>query len=200
MKGKVSALFLDRDGVINRMVLYPDGWDSPRKTQDVRLTHGVIGIIKWARERLIPVIEISNQPGVAKGKMDQEMARAVQKKVEELLIKEAAKLDGVYICPHHPKGIIKSLTKKCDCRKPKPGLLIRAAKERGIDLKSSVFLGDKESDVRAGKAAGCKTILYLHNEDKPKKVKDSLLAEADFRIGKIVEVKKVLENWRLYKL
>ena len=173
MKPKKSvggALFIDRDGVINRMVKYKYGWDSPRKVEDITLVPGIVEIIKWANERSLPVIEISNQPGVAKGKLTQKMSRAIQRRVEELLERRGVHLDKAYICPHHPNGVVPELTCDCHCRKPKPGLLLKAAKEMGLDLEKCIFLGDKETDALAGRAAGCKTIIFVHDEDDPEKV------------------------------
>lgn len=195
MKGDKPALFLDRDGVINKMVKYGDSWDSPQKIEDVKLTTGIVEVIKWSNERSIPVIEISNQPGVAKGKVDQETASAIQQRVEKLLVKGGARLDGVYICPHHPNGVVPELTGECNCRKPKPGLLLRAAKEMGIDLKKSVFVGDKDTDALAGKAAGCMTILYLHDEDEPEKVARSETIDfVDYKIRSLVGLNAILDK------
>src|SRR3989344_851619 len=163
------ALFIDRDGVICRMVKYEYGWDSPQTPGDVRLVEGITGIINWANHNNILVVEISNQPSVARGKMSQKISDAIEKSVDQLLRGQGAKIDYVYVCPHHPKGVVAELTGECDCRKPKPGLLIRAARELGIDLGDSFFLGDKAGDVEAGEAAGCKTILYLHGDDLPEK-------------------------------
>lgn len=165
-----KALFLDRDGVVNHLVLYKNGWDSPQKPQDVKLVKGIETVIAWANKNKILVVEVSNQPGVAKGKMSQKTSDEIEKRVHQLLKQNSASIDKVYICPHHPKGIIPSLTIDCDCRKPKTGLLFKAAEELKIDLKGSVLLGDKGSDVEAGKNVGCTTILYFHKEDSPEKV------------------------------
>lgn len=170
---KISALFIDRDGVINRMVNYETGWNSPQSPCDVTLVPGIVEIIKWANKKSIPVIEISNQPGTAKGKLTKIKSLAIQQMVEKLLKDGGAKLDGIYICPHHPNGVVPDLTKECDCRKPKPGLLFMASRDMNIDLKKSVFLGDNESDALAGRAAGCMTILFLHDEDDPLKIRSS---------------------------
>lgn len=166
----IKALFLDRDGVINHMVLYDHGWDSPQKPQDVTLVKGIEKIISWANKNKVPVVVVSNQPGVAKGKMTQEISDAIEARTYELLKERGAVINKAYICPHHPEAVVPELKMICDCRKPKPGLLIRAARELGIDLGKSVMLGDKASDVEAGKTAGCKTILYFHKEDTPGKV------------------------------
>lgn len=182
----MSALFIDRDGIVNRMVKHEAGWDSPQSPEDVELTPGIVEIIKWANERSVPVVEISNQPGVAKGKMSGEMSMAIQLRVEELLSRNGAKIDAVYICPHQS-------TDRCECRKPRPGLLLRASREMNIDLKKSVFLGDNESDALAGKAAGCKTILFLHDEDEPGKVALARSTNVpDYKIKSLVDVTRLI--------
>lgn len=191
-----KALFIDRDGVINRMVRYAYGWDSPQRIEDVKLVNGIEKIIGWANDQKIPVIEITNQPGVAKGKLEQDESEAIQRRVEVLLKRKRAQIDGVYICPHHPEGVVPELSVVCDCRKPKPGLLLKAAKDLGIDLEKSIFLGDNETDALAGKAAGCKTILYLHHENEPEKVARSRSTDvADYKVRSSVNVKKILDKF-----
>lgn len=186
MKKNRSALFLDRDGVINRMIRYETGWDSPQSPRDVALVPGIIEIIKWANERSVPVVEISNQPGVAKGKMSEETSTAIQLRVEELLKQNGAKIDAAYICPHQS-------TDRCECRKPKPGLLLRASREMNIDLKNSVFLGDNESDALAGKSAGCTTVLFLHGEEEPNKFALAKLTNApDHKVKSLTDVLLIL--------
>lgn len=191
MKKNRSALFLDRDGVVNRMIKYETGWDSPQSPRDVALVPGIIEIIKWANERSVPVVEISNQPGVAKGKMSEETSTAIQLRVEELLKQNGAKIDAVYICPHRS-------TDRCECRKPKPGLLLRASREMNINLKKSVFLGDNESDALAGKAAGCTTVLFLHDEDEPEKIALAKLTTVpDYKVESLVGItRSILDGGR----
>jgi len=188
------ALFLDRDGVINRMVLYEDGWDSPQNTQDVALVDDIEKVISWANKKGIGVIEVSNQPGVAKGKMDQKTADAIGKRVHRLLRDSGAFIDKVYICPHHPEAVVPELKAVCDCRKPKPGLLIKAAEELQIDLGKSVFLGDKASDVEAGRKAGCKTIIFIHAEDSDGKVEEAKKVKADYRLFEIRKAIPIVEK------
>lgn len=175
-----EALFLDRDGVINRTVKYGYGWDSPQKPQDVKLVCDIEKVIAWANKQKILVIEISNQPGVAKGKMSQKISDAIEKKVHQLLKEKDAFVDKAYICPHYPEAVIPELRKKCNCRKPQPGLLLRAVKELEVDPKKSIFVGDKASDAEAGRNAGCKTMIFIHNEDKISKVRGSKIVKADF--------------------
>lgn len=190
-----EAFFIDRDGVINRMVPNEtEGFDSPQRPEEVLLVEGITEVIKWANQCNISVVEISNQSGVAKGKMDMATLESIEKRVHDLLQQSGVRIDHVYRCLHHPRGIVPELTKECDCRKPKPGLLLQAARELGIDLSRSVFLGDNASDVEAGKNAGCKTIIYLHGEDIPHKVEKARMSDADYKISAIKEVIPILNE------
>ena len=177
-----KALFLDRDGVICHMVKYPDGFDSPQRVEDVKLVAGIEKVIQLAKNKKWRVFEISNQPGVAKGKQTQKLSDAIEAKVHELLGKADVGVDAVYICPHHPQGAVPELTIECNCRKPKPGLLLKAAQDFGIDLASSIFYGDKASDVQVSIAAGCKSMILLHTEDVPEKILEAQNAKADFKV------------------
>lgn len=185
---KTRALFIDRDGVINRMILYADKWDSPQKPDDVKLVVGVAEVIKWANSKKILVIEITNQPGLAKGKQTPETASAIEERVQTLLKDKGVRIDHAYTCPHHPMGVVPELTMECECRKPKPGLLLQAAKELNIDLSKSIFLGDKDSDNQTGKAVGCSTIIFLHDEDELKKVIAAKNSTADYKVTSLSEV------------
>lgn len=187
-----SALFLDRDGVLNKMVHYATGWDSPQKPEDVRLVTGIEDVISWANARNIPVIEISNQPGVAKGKMTQKTADAIENRIHELLHEKNSKVDAVYICPHHPDAKIVSLRKNCECRKPKPGLLFKVSKDLNIYLSNTLFIGDKATDVEAGTAAGTKTILYMHSEDDTEKLQALKSCEPSYKIESINDAISIL--------
>lgn len=176
------ALFLDRDGIICHMVKYPGGYDSPQHVGDVRLVEGITDVIELAKSKNWKVIEISNQPGVAKGKQTLQLSNNIEARVHELLGEKNVKVDAIYICQHHPQGVIPELTIECKCRKPKPGLLLQAAKEHSIDLSSSIFYGDKVLDVQVSTAAGCKSIILLHDEDLPEKVLAAQNAPADFKV------------------
>jgi len=189
------ALFLDRDGVVNHLILYKDGWDSPQKPGDVKLIYGIEKIISRANQNNILVIEISNQPGVAKGKMDQKTSDEIERRVHQLLKQKGAVINKIYICPHHPKSLISKLSINCDCRKPKPGLILNASKELDINLNKSISLGDKASDVEAAKNAGVKSIIYLHNEDESRKNKGARSAKADFKVSSIEEILKILRDF-----
>ena len=189
---KHKALFLDRDGIINKLVKYSYGYDSPQSLKNIVINNQTIKIVRWANKYNLLVIEISNQPGVAKGKMTQETSDAIEVQIHKLLALENARVDKSYICSHHPKAKAQSLAKMCKCRKPKPGLLLQAARELNIDLKKSVFLGDKATDVEAGRAAGCKTIIFLHGDDVAEKVNASEKAKADYKVADLQKVIPIL--------
>ena len=108
-------------------------------------------------------IVVTNQPVIARGEVTIESLKLIHNKMETLLGKEGAYIDAIYYCPHHPdngfEGEITELKIECNCRKPKPGLLIRAAEDFNIDLSNSWMIGDEERDIKAGKAAGCRTVL-----------------------------------------
>lgn len=180
------AVFLDRDGVINAMVYDQEGiLDSPYDPEQFELLPGVGEGVRKINEMGLLVILISNQPGVAKGKCTLQILEAIAQKMEANLAALGARLDASYYCLHHPQAIIEEYRINCNCRKPKPGLLLKAAEELAIDLKSSYMIGDKPTDVQAGQAAGCKTILLdRHHLLGPK---DKLDPEPDFIAADLLE-------------
>lgn len=189
------ALFLDRDGIINRMVLYDHGWDSPQKQADVKLNKDIEKIISWANKNSIFVIEITNQPGVAKGRMNQKNADRIESQIHKLLTDQKVKVDKIYTCPHHPKGIVPELTMECNCRKPMPGLILLASSELNIDLSKSVLIGDSDSDIEAGKLAGCKTLLYFHNQNIADKIKLAKNCKPDYKVTNLNKALLILKEF-----
>ncbi len=189
-----KALFVDRDGVLNKMVHYSHGWDSPQKPEDVQLVTGIADVISWANKRNILVIEISNQPGVAKAKMTQEIADAIESRVHELLREQNALIDATYICPHHPDAKVESLRLHCDCRKPKAGLFFKVSKDLDIYLSGSIFIGDKNTDVEAGRTAGTKTILFFHTDDEIEKIEALKTCAPDYQIVDMNESLPILRS------
>lgn len=153
---KKKAFFLDRDGVITKMV----NGDAPKRLQDLSLIREIIPVIKEAHSKEYINIIISNQPDVAQGHISEKKRRALETRLKELLKNHELSVDAIYYCHHHPEGAIKKYAIDCNCRKPKPGMLLRAAKKFNIDLKKSYFIGDRASDVKAGKDAGVRTILF----------------------------------------
>ena len=157
LRRKRKALFLDRDGTINRNVGFL------RKIEDFEPLPGVGEAIRNINASGYLAIVATNQPVLARGELSFEGLRQIHDKMETLLGYEGAFLDGVYFCPHHPRkgyqGEVPALKIDCDCRKPKPGMLLKAAEDFHIDLTRSWMIGDSENDVKAGKAAGCRTAL-----------------------------------------
>jgi len=155
------AVFLDRDGVINAALYDPlEGkLDTPYRLEDFRLLPGASQAVRAINEMGFLAVVVSNQPGVAKGKCDHAFLEAVNAELTARLARQTAHLDAIYYCLHHPDAVDESLRIDCDCRKPRPGLLLRAARELDIDLAGSFMLGDSPSDIEAGLAAGCQTSL-----------------------------------------
>lgn len=158
---KNKAVFLDRDGVINELIYYEDMGiiDSPFTTEQFKLLPDVEKALKKFRKLGFKTIIVSNQPGIAKKNFTIETFEKVREKMKKELMKKGTKIDLEYYCFHHPYGKIKKFRKICKCRKPKPGMLFTAAKEHNIDLSKSWMIGDGITDIQAGNAAGCKTIL-----------------------------------------
>ncbi len=156
-----KAIFLDRDGVINEMIYYPEHGilDSPFTAAQFRLLPHVAEAIKEFHEGGFKVIIVSNQPGIAKGHFSQDTHEEISKKMHADLEQEDAKLDGEFYCLHHPRAVLAHLKADCECRKPKPGLLYQAAETLNIELASSWMIGDGLTDIETGKQAGCRTIL-----------------------------------------
>ena len=157
LANKQKAIFLDRDGTINKYVGFL------RKEEEFELLSGVAEAVKKINKSSYLAVVVTNQPVIARGEVTFEGLETIHNKMETLLGTEGAYLDGIYFCPHHPhsgyEGEVKELKIDCDCRKPKPGMLLKAAEDLNIDLNQSYMVGDGENDIKAGKAAGCKTVL-----------------------------------------
>jgi D-glycero-D-manno-heptose 1,7-bisphosphate phosphatase len=148
-----AAVFLDKDGTLLDNVPYNvDG-------SLVRLSPGALeglGLLASAGYRLHV---ISNQSGLARGLFDEEALMLVRDRIQTLLAEAGLRLDGFYYCPHLPEARVSRYALVCSCRKPRPGLILRAAAENGLDLERSWLIGDILDDVEAGRSAGCRTVL-----------------------------------------
>ena len=155
------ALFLDRDGVLNELVYYPshDEWESPRNAEDVRMFEGVSAPL----ERLVRagwlLFIVTNQPSHAKGKTSRENLEDAHARVLKEL---AVPITASYLCFHHPDAAVEELRVRCECRKPGAASLRQAAREFDVDLAASWMVGDQDSDLLAGRAAGCRVALIEH--------------------------------------
>ena len=152
LRNKQKAIFLDRDGTINQYVGFL------RDIHEFELIEGVADAIKLINQSEFLAIVVTNQPVIARGEVSWEELNDIHQKMATLLGKAGAYVDGIYICPHHPdkgfEGERPEYKINCSCRKPKPGLLLQAAKDFNIDLSKSIMIGDSENDVAAGEAAG----------------------------------------------
>jgi D-glycero-D-manno-heptose 1,7-bisphosphate phosphatase len=145
------AIFLDKDGTLIPDIPYNV---DPAK---IELVDGAIAALRSLRSAGFKLILISNQSGVARGYFQEIALQAVEQRLRQLL--HPVELDGFYYCPHHETGAIAAYAIECECRKPKPGLLLKAAAHHQIDLSRSWMIGDILHDVEAGRRAGCQTIL-----------------------------------------
>lgn len=156
LRNKQKAIFLDRDGTINHYVGFL------RRVNEFELAENSAEAIKKINSSGYLAIVITNQPVIARGETTYEELEEIHNKMETELGKFGAYLDGIYFCPHHPdqgyEGEVSELKINCDCRKPKPGMLLKAAKDFNIDLSKSFMIGDSDIDVQAGINAGCKSI------------------------------------------
>lgn len=159
LHNKQKAVFLDRDGTINKYVGFL------RNIDDFELIEGVSEAIRKINQSGYLAIVVTNQPVIARGEVTWEELHEIHRKMESLLGKDGAYIDGIYICPHHPdkgfEGERPEYKFDCDCRKPKPGLLLQAAKEFNINLAQSIMIGDSDRDLAAGGNAEVKLSIKI---------------------------------------
>jgi D-glycero-D-manno-heptose 1,7-bisphosphate phosphatase len=150
-----AAVFIDRDGTLTEEVGYVN---HPSR---LRLLPRSAAAIRRLNEADIAAVVVTNQAGIARGYFSEEVMQAVHEQLVEQLKDAGAHLDGLYVCPHHPTEGAPPFRAECDCRKPRPGLLLRAAQELGLDLSGSSMVGDKASDLRVARAVGARAVLVL---------------------------------------
>ena len=185
------AVFLDRDGTINEQMGYINHLSR------FRLLPGVAEAIRTLNEHGLPVVVVTNQSGLARGYFPESLLDEVHQEMRRLLALEGARIDGLYVCPHHPEAKEARFRVNCNCRKPKTGLLEQAAAELRLDLLRSYMVGDRWSDLRCGAAVGASTILVLTGYGRgdvayigpgqavqPDHVAEDLLAAAEWIIAR----------------
>lgn len=143
-----DAVFIDRDGVINEDRGYV------HRIEDFVFLPGAIAGMKIFQDMGYKIVIVTNQAGIARGMYSESDFELLTDHMHKILAANNVMVSGVYHCPHHPNGIIEHLTSICNCRKPRPGMLLEAAKNLGLNLESSVLIGDKCSDIEAGISAG----------------------------------------------
>ncbi|WP_397570759.1 D-glycero-beta-D-manno-heptose 1,7-bisphosphate 7-phosphatase [Schlesneria sp. T3-172] len=147
------AVFLDRDGTVNVEVHYLS------QPEQLELLPTVSETIARLNALGIEVVVVTNQAGVARGYFPEHRLHAIHDRLQQLLADEGARVTGIYYCPHHPSAGLGRYKTVCECRKPLPGMLQQAAREHDIDCSRSLMIGDRDSDLQAGAAAGCTTAL-----------------------------------------
>ena len=149
-----KAIFFDRDGTLNIDVHYL------HDPADFVWIEGAIAAIRWANEHGYLVIVVTNQSGIARGYYDEDAVRHLHDWMNAELVAHGAHIDAFYYCPHHTEGSVPAYVKQCDCRKPAPGMILRAIVEHDIDPAASFLFGDAASDVTAAEAAGVRGVHY----------------------------------------
>ncbi len=176
LKNKQKAIFLDRDGTINKYVGFL------RNIDEFELLPGAADAIRLINSSGYLAIVVTNQPVIARGEVTVPELDMIHSKMETLLGAEGAYIDALYYCPHHPdkgfEGEIPELKIDCECRKPKPGMLLRAAEDFNIDLSESWMIGDGKNDVLAGQKAGCRTALIVSEEVVESSANADILCES----------------------
>lgn len=182
------AVFLDRDGVINEEVEYLSSPDQ------LRLIPGAAEAIHLLNNRCIPAIVVTNQAGVARGFFSEGRVRQIHQSLSDILAKDGAHIDRFYYCPHHPSAGLGNYCIKCNCRKPEPGMLLQASIDFSLELSCCYMVGDKISDLRAGQAVNCKSILVrtgyglqsqdvvINLDDKPDYIAENLMSACQWII------------------
>ncbi len=143
-----AAAFLDRDGVINLDRAYVHRWE------DFVFVPGAIDAISRLADAGYRIVIVTNQSGIARGFYAEEQYFELTHRMLAVFAEQGIEITGVYHCPHHPAGSVKAFARDCDCRKPGPGMLLRAAAEHGLSLADSILIGDRSSDIAAARSAG----------------------------------------------
>jgi len=183
-----KAVFLDKDGTINKDLGYIN---DPEKLE---LLPRSAEAVKKLNEAHFKVIVISNQAGIARGLVTENILQNIDKKLQKELLKGGAYINAIYYCPHHPEHGLYPYKKACECRKPHTGLVEQAVSDHSIDLKQSYFVGDKLSDVQTGKAVKVKTVHVLTGKGKKQREeKDYERNKPDFEAEDLLDA----VNWIL---
>lgn len=183
-----KAVFFDRDGTIIQHV------DLMHSVQDLRLLPGVSSAIRELNRNGFLVIVITNQPVVARGMVDEKEIDAIHAALINRLKKKGARIDVVHFCPHHPKANLKKYRVRCRCRKPAPGMILRASKQLKIDIKKSFMVGDALIDIVAGKKSGLKTILVKTGPGHARLDKKYKNIKPDFEVKDLRQAVQIIER------
>ncbi len=194
-----KAAFYDRDGIIIKMVYdLENGLIETAKTpSQIEFVYGIVDLLRHTTSLGYKNIIASNQAGIGIKKISEENFNVVKEEMIKRLKAQHTIIDAQYYCFHHPHAAIPQYRKVCDCRKPKPGLLLQAANDYNIDLSKSWMIGDSVNDVLAGSAAGCKTILLANlDESEYLRILEEKLhgTKPDYLIKKLTEAIKIIKS------
>ncbi len=186
----VDAVFLDRDGVLNELVLNPatGEYEPPHRIEDMKLFPYVFESLEKIQDSGYDLFLISNQPDYAKGKTTLEALEKVHNKFDQLLTSQGIYFKEYYYCYHHPQGIIPEYSYECLCRKPKPFFLFKAEEDYNVELGNSWMIGDRDTDIECGKAGCTNTILI----DEKLSVNKRGKSQPDFKAENIKEAVNII--------
>ena len=186
MSEKSKAVFLDRDGTI----IEDSGYIS--SPDQIKFIPGSIEAIKQLNQAGYKVIIISNQAGIARGLLTEDMLQTIDKIIHRQILSGGGHIDASYYCPHHPEHGVYPYKQVCECRKPHPGLIKRAVRDQALELAGSFMVGDKSSDVETGKRAGVKTVFVRtgHGREDETKLKE----KPDHRADNLAEAVRWILN------
>jgi D-glycero-D-manno-heptose 1,7-bisphosphate phosphatase len=189
------AIFLDRDGVLNALVLNPatGRMESPLTPDDLRLLDGVVPALRRLQQAEYPLVVVSNQPNFALGKSTLDTLSAIHCKLETALIVAGIRFTRFSYCLHHPKGVVPGYSGLCVCRKPSPWFLLRARDDFGYTLADSWMVGDQPTDTQCGRAAGARTIRI---NSGPVAAERCGAPAADYMVWKLQEAVEIILNQR----
>lgn len=196
MNKKNKAILLDRDGVINELIINQEEGhvDSPNSKEQFKIIKNAIKAMKLFNELKYKIIIISNQPGVAKGQYDISEFNEIKNKLNNELSDHDIKISGQYYCLHHPNAKIKKYKKKCKCRKPETKLFFDAIKDHNIDVNKSYFIGDGIVDMQLAKRVKCKSIFIGNISSTLTRVFDEKGIEPWFIFHDLLEAAKYIEK------
>ena len=185
-----KAVYLDRDGVLNELVPNPatGEYEPPHSPDDLIIFPDVIESLRILQDAGIELFLISNQPDYAKGKTTLENLQAVHAKLDRIVRSEGIQFREYYYCYHHPQGKVPEYSIECECRKPKPFFILMAAKRYTLDLSRSWMVGDRDSDIECGKAAGTKTIMI----ENPQSLKYRTSSQPDFTVVNLIDALHII--------
>ena len=185
MSKGIPAIFLDRDGTINIDHGYV------HKIDDFQFIEGAIEAMAELKKMGYALVVVTNQSGIGRGVYTEDQFMQLTEWMDWSLADRDVELDGIYFCPHHPEAIVTNYREDCNCRKPKPGMLLDAQSDLGIDMAASIMVGDKLADIQAGKAAQVGTTILVRSGQE---LTEEAIASADIVINSIAELPKTLKS------